>query len=266
VVRVNDRGPFKNGRIIDLSRKAAQLLDFEAAGTAKVRVEILEAESRQFAAIAQGHVIAESAPKAVPVITVDAVPLAPPVAAAPVDRAAEADSAESTAPDTATEEPGAPKQVQSAKLATGPASRPRLRRRSAAAARRTSVSGSPSLAMARPQGVSDWDTGGGGPLAETAEPGARIITIPWPDGTVSQFPIERTSMFIQVGAFLRRDLATRLSARMSVLGRARVTQVELEDRLFFRVRLGPIASLEEADKLLAIVQSSGFNEARVIVD
>ncbi len=38
VVRVNDRGPYANDRIIDLSRYAARLLGFEKAGTAPVRV------------------------------------------------------------------------------------------------------------------------------------------------------------------------------------------------------------------------------------
>lgn len=41
VLRVNDRGPFVNGRIIDVSRRAARLLGFERQGTAKVRVEYL---------------------------------------------------------------------------------------------------------------------------------------------------------------------------------------------------------------------------------
>ncbi len=41
VVRVNDRGPFVNGRIIDLSRAAARELGFEKAGTARVRVRYL---------------------------------------------------------------------------------------------------------------------------------------------------------------------------------------------------------------------------------
>lgn len=39
MVRVNDRGPFAHGRIIDLSSKAADLLDFKKKGVAKVRVE-----------------------------------------------------------------------------------------------------------------------------------------------------------------------------------------------------------------------------------
>jgi rare lipoprotein A len=46
VVRINDRGPFIRGRIIDVSRRAAQLLGFEQSGLARVRVEILAEESR----------------------------------------------------------------------------------------------------------------------------------------------------------------------------------------------------------------------------
>lgn len=38
VVRVNDRGPYARGRIIDLSKRAAELLDVVQSGTARVRV------------------------------------------------------------------------------------------------------------------------------------------------------------------------------------------------------------------------------------
>ena len=41
VVRVNDRGPFIDGRLIDVSRRAAQLLGFYRQGLAEVRVEYL---------------------------------------------------------------------------------------------------------------------------------------------------------------------------------------------------------------------------------
>jgi len=41
IVRVNDRGPFARGRIIDLSRRAAQLLGFAQNGTARVRVQLM---------------------------------------------------------------------------------------------------------------------------------------------------------------------------------------------------------------------------------
>lgn len=39
IVRVNDRGPYSHGRLIDLSRRAAEMLDYTQAGTAKVKVE-----------------------------------------------------------------------------------------------------------------------------------------------------------------------------------------------------------------------------------
>lgn len=52
-LRVNDRGPFAKNRIIDLSRRAAQLLGFEREGTALVRVEIVADESRRFAFLSQ---------------------------------------------------------------------------------------------------------------------------------------------------------------------------------------------------------------------
>lgn len=41
IVRVNDRGPFVRGRIIDLSNKAAHDIDMVGRGTANVRVEVL---------------------------------------------------------------------------------------------------------------------------------------------------------------------------------------------------------------------------------
>jgi len=43
VVRLNDRGPFARGRIIDLSRAAAEALDMVRAGTARVEVQSLAA-------------------------------------------------------------------------------------------------------------------------------------------------------------------------------------------------------------------------------
>lgn len=43
ILRINDRGPFVDDRIIDVSRRAAQLLGFEGKGTARVRVEAIAA-------------------------------------------------------------------------------------------------------------------------------------------------------------------------------------------------------------------------------
>jgi rare lipoprotein A len=40
-VRVNDRGPFASGRIVDLSWEAARALDMLRSGVARVRLEVL---------------------------------------------------------------------------------------------------------------------------------------------------------------------------------------------------------------------------------
>ena len=39
IVRVNDRGPYHGNRLIDVSNKAAELLEFKGNGVARVRVE-----------------------------------------------------------------------------------------------------------------------------------------------------------------------------------------------------------------------------------
>ncbi len=48
-LRVNDRGPFARGRIIDVSKRASEALGFSEQGTAPVRVTIVEGESRRLA-------------------------------------------------------------------------------------------------------------------------------------------------------------------------------------------------------------------------
>ena len=54
IVRINDRGPFSKGRVLDLSKKAAQELDFIKDGTTRVKIEVLPNESRVVADMARG--------------------------------------------------------------------------------------------------------------------------------------------------------------------------------------------------------------------
>jgi rare lipoprotein A len=46
VVQINDRGPFLPGRIIDLSRHAAEALGIISRGLARVRVQVIPAPAR----------------------------------------------------------------------------------------------------------------------------------------------------------------------------------------------------------------------------
>ncbi len=78
VVRVNDRGPYAKGRIIDLSERAADLLGYKQAGTARVRVQFV---SR--ADLAGGR----PPPSTTPPEIASAVPAAPAGAVAATDLA-----------------------------------------------------------------------------------------------------------------------------------------------------------------------------------
>jgi rare lipoprotein A len=47
VVRINDRGPFIKGRVIDVSKAAAQNIGMVSSGTAQVCYQIINAEVRK---------------------------------------------------------------------------------------------------------------------------------------------------------------------------------------------------------------------------
>lgn len=72
IVRVNDRGPFVDGRLIDLSRGAAQVLGFEGQGRARVHVRYLGPAPRRVDA--SGQAIPETA---VPPLVTPAPPTGP---------------------------------------------------------------------------------------------------------------------------------------------------------------------------------------------
>ena len=189
VVRINDRGPYVNGRIIDLSRRSAQLLGIEGKGTARVRVQILADESRALA----GR------------LKEDAPGTQPPIAAAPRPSV------------TAESLPGA-------------------------------ASASPKAAAAP------------APRLDPAQAAEREI------GQVSEVPVHATNIFVQAGSFSRYDNAARLSAQLSSLGNAGIQQAYVKGQTVYRVRLGPLASVEDADRLLDRVIGGGHPDARVLVE
>lgn len=202
-VRVNDRGPFARGRIIDLSRRAAQLLGFEKQGTAKVRVEILARESQQLASAHSVSGLKETKPHPVP-------------KAAPTSRVASVELAAPAGFKTATPDRNS-KPAEFGKNA-GVRSHPQI-------------------------------------VAENVDETVSLVSVPKSSG-----------IFVQAGAFARYENANRLRALLSGVGDAKIYQVTVSKQPFFRVRLGPAASVYEADKMLAKVVASGYDNARIIVD
>ena len=59
LVRVNDRGPFSRGRILDLSRGAAEQLGVRARGHAAVRVRRVDPPEEERARLRRGKAVAE---------------------------------------------------------------------------------------------------------------------------------------------------------------------------------------------------------------
>ena len=202
VVRINDRGPFVNSRIIDLSRKSAQLLGIENKGTARVRVQIMAEESRALAMHLKNDNPGHEAP----------------IAAAP----REAVSSESLAP---------PPGVKAAPPKPG------------------------QQAPAKVAGITNDQR-----MDAAALQAEKQI------GQVSQGKIYPTNIFVQAGSFSRPDNAKRLQASLSKLGPVTIQQVNTKGQLLFRVRIGPMATPEDADKVLDQVISSGQQDARVVVD
>lgn len=191
-LRVNDRGPFARSRIIDVSRRAAQLLGFQRQGTAKVRVEIISDESQQIKLAAmngelprQDRITGQAVEKQV-------------VSARPIG------------PDTSTgAEPGRPAPL------------------------------SPSAAPAR-------------------EIESQVVrTVPT--------PVEN-QLFVQAGAFADFANASKVRTRLSQFGPAWLTKAKVGRREFYRVRVGPLDTVDRADAVLARLISSGFPKARIVVD
>jgi rare lipoprotein A len=112
ILRVNDRGPFDNKRVIDVSKKAAEILGFVDQGNAKVRVQVLPEESLHVASMAKGTSYNPQKTLTTPSgeVTMSPLPVAaPPMSVGPVGTppSPQMMTAEITPEDTALEPPSA---------------------------------------------------------------------------------------------------------------------------------------------------------------
>lgn len=205
VVRINDRGPFVNGRIIDMTRRGAQLLGFIGQGTARVRVQIV--------------------PGGGPEGDQPLPPSAPGTGDMPIQVAAQSSKGAVTA-ESLPPPPGARGQ---AGASPGPA------------------------APAQPPATQVIGAAGAQPIDLEKQP-------------VRQVPVKQTAIFVQAGAFTQFDNANRLSARLSPIGPVRVMNANVRGTDYYRVRVGPLASVDEADRALAQVIATGQQDARIVVD
>jgi len=197
VLRVNDRGPFVNGRIIDVSRRGAQLLGFHDKGTARVRVELEDGGPDD-----EGVAVAAKTPQL--------------------------------------EVAGLPAQPKGEVVAT-------------------SLAPPPGAQEARPRPVAAIG-------ARSSAGASRALVEPAARDAVRTLPIARTQLYVQAGAFTKPDNAGRLAARLFAVAPARVVNVRIDGQPYYRVRLGPLNDVAEADEALQKVIANGIADAHIVVE
>ena len=89
-----------------------------------------------------------------------------------------------------------------------------------------------------------------------------------PAAQAAATPAAEPRMFLQVGAFASRDNANTLAERLAgALGTAiRINPTLQGERTLYRVRIGPIPTVEEVDLLSARVAGLGLDEPQVVVE
>ena len=226
-LRVNDRGPFIGNRIIDVSRRAAQLLGFYIDGTARVQVDIVADESKQLAAALGVPIGAASTERRVDQPTTEMVAAAyevsPPVqVVSPPEPQAEPETQPEAQPDI-------PPEPQIGDAAFAP--------------------------VASPQEP-----------AETEPQAPALIHTAPPETASSLEPRSSSSMYVQAGAFADADRADFARRRLSRIGPITMSPSRVNGRELLRVRVGPLFSDHEAERVLASVSRAGFPDCRLIVE
>ncbi len=280
---INDRGPFASGRIIDVSRRAAQLLGFHGKGTAKVRVRAVRDELPAIMIASQPppRTAAPAPPEAVtlelpPEIMLAAAPPDHAAMVAPEDFTQEPPPAITLAEAThqaITQEPlaavtfpvAAPRAVV---VAEDFAQHPLAIAIAAASPPKAAIQVPPPPIMLA--------------AAPPAAPPATMIRKPPPPKAVGLEPppwvtfaaatpapppaYQAVATYIQAGAFTKLDNARRLTAKLSRFGPTRTTRAWVGGREFYRVRIGPIGNRAEADAVLVRVIAAGHRGALSVVD
>src|ERR1051326_384141 len=235
-LRVNDRGPYVERRIIDVSRRAAQLLGCGRPGTTPVRARILKEESIQ---------VAEAAKRA----QSGSVQLAAAVAA-PSPRPAPPLPPLVTSPPP----PMAPSPPQ---LAAAPPAEPVPPRMREPPPQVAMLAAPPPQELAAPR--AHWPSLITPAHAETLPPASAAHP-----RTMAMTGSTSGRIFIQAGAFAMPENAQRVRARIAALGNVQVVPAQVNGSALYRVRVGPFTNEAEADRLLSKVVDSGYPTARIV--
>ncbi len=239
-VRINDRGPFHGNRIIDLSRRAAEELGLKRDGVGKVRVRVLRTASLRLKrkALAELYRIEEQERRAE-------------VAQQIRERQSRRTAADTLA-DIAPASAPAP--------AKRPADRTPTKRAESKSPPATVKSTNIEQAMARRLNAIN-------PGAGPTSVGRPIRLHPDSPRAAKTTPdADDRKVFIQVGSFTERSNALRTGERLRGIALTRIAVRKVDKAVFYRVRVGPVASRKEGRTLLTRIRRKGYEDARIVVE
>lgn len=235
VLRVNDRGPFARGRVIDLSRAAAETLGTRAAGLAPVRVEYLGEATMGEAIVRLGEPEAYANGRYASRVE----PLPAGAAAGTVrTRIEEGEELPRTADRSRVKGAVAPAVLAAARAEEDVVSLPVAPAR----AHRAVLSASATKAA---------------PIAITREAPPPLIL------DASEMS---PAFYVQVGAFASAENAAAASARLPSSVPISLTADEDAAPPLHRLRIGPYAYEFPAAEALRVAQAAGFDDAVLIED
>lgn len=288
VVRINDRGPFKRGRIIDLSKAAAQAIGIKKNGTALVRVQVMESESRALAQAAkEGRRIelAHLNPKERVATNPRNNVMGDWEAAEPIENFPDGQAArsrewgEAGRPIALTRPDARAADNRPSLTIDGHETPPSQRPQAPAIAQNSTPSMQPVVDAVQSQDLAAIDAPSqtfvnqpvmSEPLPATTSTGVqghmdqgRFL----PDPIVTQTATQPTDIFVQVGSFSNpenaRQLAKDLEAYTNSVG---VYEAKIGGQGFNRVRVGPIPDVATADEVLNSLVDYGYTSSRIVVD
>ena len=90
-----------------------------------------------------------------------------------------------------------------------------------------------------------------------------VRSIPLTDRAAEDIPL-----FIQMGSFGSEDNALKMTRQLRALDEnaVSVSQLQTTAGLFYRVRVGPLYGIDEANAVLSRLNGKGFSDAKIVVD
>lgn len=250
MVRVNDRGPYVKDRIIDLSKHGAQLLGYMGQGTTKVKVEILEKESKALKAAMLNEPLPE---REKALAAAESATPAPSLYESSAERV-EVSKAESEKMSEIYASAGDNVISTGSYKPQGKTAEPVVYG-SAATAEGEIRSGS----LGQVNEISKVSDNNGVYGKAAANPQA----VSTQAVTSRGYQYQQGYYYIQAGAFSRYDLAHRQMVRLKEYGSSHIMNISNNGKTLYRVVVGPFSQREEAVVAQAKLKYYGITDTRI---